>query len=351
MSSDLSCVEEWYEDNSRAGCGARLSNSSLASYATDDWLTTSSLLSLECSEDMAMEDACDVDACEEPVPCAAMMLPGFNSFKGNTPAYFYEPVHLQGLRELIRSELLVQAQLYGGVYDNNSYVHGSSSPPKPDAAGDISGFQEANSSCRGYCPDVNDGAGRHGGLVHVASINVTATTTSRPLNQSSSANDSSMEGITGTSSQPLPAAATAAAIPPAAASSQPSSSPLCGWPVRSLGDRQLLVGWMRELAAAGGLQRDTLWGAVGLMDRFVLASSSGSSSPVSAALSTASSSPSLFSSSPRDHEGVCTTAGPGRGSGCGPGSGSECDGGFFPPQRMLQLLAIACMSVAMKFEE
>ncbi|GLC58951.1 hypothetical protein PLESTB_001420800 [Pleodorina starrii] len=73
-----------------------------------------------------------------------------------------------------------------------------------------------------------------------------------------------------------------------------------GWPESSLGDRRLLVGWMMELTRAAQLQRETLFLATSLLDRF-LAASSGST--------------------------------------------------FEPPERMLQLVAMACISVAMKFEE
>jgi hypothetical protein len=49
-----------------------------------------------------------------------------------------------------------------------------------------------------------------------------------------------------------------------------------GWPESSLQDRRLLVGWMMELTCAAGMQRETLYLAASLLDRF-LASSWGSS--------------------------------------------------------------------------
>ncbi|GIL83974.1 hypothetical protein Vretimale_10944 [Volvox reticuliferus] len=73
-----------------------------------------------------------------------------------------------------------------------------------------------------------------------------------------------------------------------------------GWPESSLVERRLLVAWMLELTGAAQLQRETLFLATSLLDRFMAAS-------------------------------VGST--------------------FEPPERLLQLLAMACVSIAMKFEE
>ncbi|PNH04814.1 Cyclin-D-4 [Tetrabaena socialis] len=70
-----------------------------------------------------------------------------------------------------------------------------------------------------------------------------------------------------------------------------------GWPATGARDRGLLVGWMTQLAHAAGLQRETLFAATSLLDRFVMRAED------------------------------------------------------YPHERVLQLLAMACMSVAMKFEE
>ncbi|GLI60111.1 hypothetical protein VaNZ11_002157 [Volvox africanus] len=73
-----------------------------------------------------------------------------------------------------------------------------------------------------------------------------------------------------------------------------------GWPESSLADRRLLVAWMSELARAAQLQRETLFLATSLLDRYMAAN-------------------------------VASTT--------------------EPPERLLQLLAMACVSIAMKFEE
>ncbi|GIL56351.1 hypothetical protein Vafri_11725 [Volvox africanus] len=73
-----------------------------------------------------------------------------------------------------------------------------------------------------------------------------------------------------------------------------------GWPESSLADRRLLVAWMSELARAAQLQRETLFLATSLLDRYMAAN-----------------------------------------------VGSTIES----PERLLQLLAMACVSIAMKFEE
>ncbi|KAG2486603.1 hypothetical protein HYH03_014771 [Edaphochlamys debaryana] len=65
-------------------------------------------------------------------------------------------------------------------------------------------------------------------------------------------------------------------------------------------DRQLLVGWMSQLIGAAGMQRETLFCAADLLDRYVEAA----------------------------RQTCC-----------------------YPPERLLQLVAMACVSLAMKFEE
>ncbi|KAG2486602.1 hypothetical protein HYH03_014770 [Edaphochlamys debaryana] len=69
---------------------------------------------------------------------------------------------------------------------------------------------------------------------------------------------------------------------------------------RWLSDRQLLVGWMSQLIGAAGMQRETLFCAADLLDRYVEAA----------------------------RQTCC-----------------------YPPERLLQLVAMACVSLAMKFEE